>query len=53
MGALWSFFSQFVAGFTQMNLHGFPIEPIAIALGEDKTTMKTSKLTLSQFARCR
>jgi hypothetical protein len=36
-----------------MNLHGFPIEPITIALGENKTTKKTLELIFSQLARCR
>jgi hypothetical protein len=53
LGALRSFFSLLFTGFTQVNLHGFPVEPVAIALSEDETTMKTFELISSQFAHCR
>jgi hypothetical protein len=53
LGALGTFFSLLFAGLTQVNLDGFPFEPIAVAQGEDEATMKTFELIFSQFARCR
>lgn len=47
LGALRTFFSLLFAGLTQVNLHGFPIEPIAVALGEDEATTETFELIFS------
>jgi len=50
--ALRPFLSQAVAGFAEMNLHGFPIDPIAISLCKNEAAMKTLELIFRQFAGC-
>jgi hypothetical protein len=51
--ALGFLLSQLIAGFAKMNLHGVPIEPVAIPLGEDLTTLKALKSIFRQFTRGR
>jgi hypothetical protein len=44
MGALRLFFSLFIAFATKMNLHGIPIEPVAVFIGKNHATLKALEL---------
>jgi hypothetical protein len=44
VGALRLFFSRFIASATEVNLHGIPIEPVAIFIGKDHAALKALEL---------
>jgi hypothetical protein len=42
---------QLVAGFAEVDLHGLPIEPVAVALSEDQAAVKALELILTRSCR--
>jgi hypothetical protein len=44
VGALRLFFGGFIASATKMNLHGIPIEPVAVLIGKNHATLKALEL---------
>jgi len=50
LGSLRLFLGQLVAGLAKMDLHVFPVKPVAVFVGENHTAMKAFELIFTGFS---